>query len=111
MTDPLEMVAEEIAEESVLLCIDEFMVCLFLACLGFCKQLEESHNILMSILNFLQQEFGVYATSVLPTSIHMLVVIRVQVTDVADALILNRLFDHLFKNGIVSIDTTSVFST
>jgi len=28
MTDPLEMVAEEIAEESVLLCIDEFMVCL-----------------------------------------------------------------------------------
>jgi len=27
MTDPLEMVAEEIAEESILLCIDEFMVC------------------------------------------------------------------------------------
>lgn len=29
MTDPLDMVAEEIAEESILICIDEFMVCLF----------------------------------------------------------------------------------
>ena len=27
MTDPLELVAEEIAEESILLCLDEFMVC------------------------------------------------------------------------------------
>ena len=27
MADPLELVAEEIAEESILLCIDEFMVC------------------------------------------------------------------------------------
>ncbi|KAH8957000.1 hypothetical protein BDL97_07G070100 [Sphagnum fallax] len=47
MTDPLEVVAEDIVEESILLCIDEFMV-----------------------------------------------------TDVADALILNRLFDHLFKQGL-----------
>ncbi|KAG0556196.1 hypothetical protein KC19_11G033800 [Ceratodon purpureus] len=54
MTDPLELVAEEIAEESILLCIDEFMV-----------------------------------------------------TDVADALILNRLFDHLFKNGIVMVSTSN----
>jgi len=43
-------VAEDIIKESILLCIDEFMV-----------------------------------------------------TDVADALILNRLFDHLFKQGLVSI--------
>ncbi|KAG0608486.1 hypothetical protein M758_8G109300 [Ceratodon purpureus] len=54
MADPLELVAEEIAEESILLCIDEFMV-----------------------------------------------------TDVADALILNRLFDHLFKKGIVLISTSN----
>jgi hypothetical protein len=28
MTDPLELVAEEITEESILLCVDEFMVCI-----------------------------------------------------------------------------------
>lgn len=27
MTDPLEVVAEDIADEAVLQCIDEFMVC------------------------------------------------------------------------------------
>jgi protein AFG1 len=54
MTDPLEVVAEDIVEESILLCIDEFMV-----------------------------------------------------TDVADALILNRLFDHLFKQGLVLVSTSN----
>ncbi|XP_024402867.1 uncharacterized protein [Physcomitrium patens] len=54
MTDPLDMVAEEIAEESILICIDEFMV-----------------------------------------------------TDVADALILNRLFEHLFRHGIVMVATSN----
>jgi predicted ATPase len=54
MKDPLEKVAGGIAEESILLCIDEFMV-----------------------------------------------------TDVADALILNRLFDHLFRNGIVMVSTSN----
>lgn len=29
MKDPLEKVAEGIAEESILLCIDEFMVCFY----------------------------------------------------------------------------------
>jgi protein AFG1 len=47
-------VAEDIVEESILLCIDEFMV-----------------------------------------------------TDVADALILNRLFDHLFKQGLVLVSTSN----
>jgi protein AFG1 len=56
MADPLELVAEGIAEESILLCVDEFMV-----------------------------------------------------TDVADALILNRLFDHLFIKGIVSIYKLQLF--
>jgi protein AFG1 len=54
MTDPLEVVAEDIIKESILLCIDEFMV-----------------------------------------------------TDVADALILNRLFDHLFKQGLVLVSTSN----
>ncbi|KAF5808225.1 putative hexokinase [Helianthus annuus] len=49
VSDPLEVIAGEISDESILLCLDEFMV-----------------------------------------------------TDVADALILNRLFSHLFTNGAVS---------
>jgi predicted ATPase len=52
--DPLEVVAGEISDESVLLCLDEFMV-----------------------------------------------------TDVADALILNRLFKHLFNNGIILVATSN----
>ncbi|XP_072970758.1 uncharacterized protein [Typha angustifolia] len=54
VADPLEVVAAEISDESVLLCLDEFMV-----------------------------------------------------TDVADALILNRLFRHLFSKGIVLISTSN----
>ncbi|OAY77010.1 Lactation elevated protein 1 [Ananas comosus] len=50
LADPLEVVAAEISDESILLCLDEFMV-----------------------------------------------------TDVADALILNRLFRHLFNKGVVCI--------
>lgn len=54
VADPLEVVAGEISDESVLLCLDEFMV-----------------------------------------------------TDVADALILNRLFKHLFSKGIVLVSTSN----
>ncbi|XP_072968829.1 uncharacterized protein [Typha angustifolia] len=54
VADPLEVVAGEIADESILLCLDEFMV-----------------------------------------------------TDVADALILNRLFRHLFSKGIVLVSTSN----
>eukprot|EP00250_Pteridium_aquilinum_P015855 c22803_g1_i1 orf=279-1796(-) len=54
MSDPLQVVAEELSKESALLCLDEFMV-----------------------------------------------------TDVADALILNRLFGHLFKKGIVLVTTSN----
>nr|XP_010927973.1 AFG1-like ATPase [Elaeis guineensis] len=54
VADPLEVVAGEISDESVLLCLDEFMV-----------------------------------------------------TDVADALILNRLFRHLFSKGIVLVATSN----
>ncbi|WOL13498.1 lactation elevated protein 1-like [Canna indica] len=52
--DPLEVVAGEISDESILLCLDEFMV-----------------------------------------------------TDVADALILNRLFGHLFSKGVVLVSTSN----
>ncbi|KAJ6846198.1 lactation elevated protein 1-like [Iris pallida] len=54
VADPLEVVAGEIADESILLCLDEFMV-----------------------------------------------------NDVADALILNRLFGHLFSKGIVLVSTSN----
>ncbi|KAK8965052.1 hypothetical protein KSP40_PGU011536 [Platanthera guangdongensis] len=54
VADPLEVVAGEISDESILLCLDEFMV-----------------------------------------------------TDVADALILNRLFKHLFSKGIVLLATSN----
>ncbi|URD75790.1 AFG1-like ATPase [Musa troglodytarum] len=54
VADPLEVVAAEISDESILLCLDEFMV-----------------------------------------------------TDVADALILNRLFRHLFSNGVVLVSTSN----
>ncbi|KAL2632301.1 hypothetical protein R1flu_016987 [Riccia fluitans] len=53
-SDPLAVVADEISEEAVLLCLDEFMV-----------------------------------------------------TDVADALILNRLFDHLFRRGVILVSTSN----
>ncbi|KAG0500190.1 hypothetical protein HPP92_000262 [Vanilla planifolia] len=54
VADPLEVVAGEISDESILLCLDEFMV-----------------------------------------------------TDVADALILNRLFKHLFSKGIILVSTSN----
>lgn len=54
LSDPLDVVAEEISDEAVLLCLDEFTV-----------------------------------------------------TDVADALILNRLFGHLFSKGIILVSTSN----
>ncbi|XP_024979594.1 AFG1-like ATPase isoform X1 [Cynara cardunculus var. scolymus] len=54
VSDPLEVVASEISDESILLCLDEFMV-----------------------------------------------------NDVADALILNRLFGHLFSNGAILVATSN----
>jgi predicted ATPase len=54
LSDPLEVVAGEISDDTVLLCLDEFMV-----------------------------------------------------TDVADALILNRLFRHLFSKGIILVSTSN----
>ncbi|XP_022868486.1 AFG1-like ATPase isoform X2 [Olea europaea var. sylvestris] len=54
VADPLEVVAGEISDESLLLCLDEFMV-----------------------------------------------------TDVADALILNRLFGHLFSEGAILVSTSN----
>ncbi|KAK1289987.1 hypothetical protein QJS10_CPB18g00298 [Acorus calamus] len=54
VADPLDVVAGEISDESILLCLDEFMV-----------------------------------------------------TDVADALILNRLFGHLFSKGVILVATSN----
>ncbi|KAJ1267991.1 hypothetical protein BS78_07G102100 [Paspalum vaginatum] len=54
VSDPLEVIASEISDEAIILCLDEFMV-----------------------------------------------------TDVADAMILNRLFRHLFSKGVVLISTSN----
>ncbi|KAF6997289.1 hypothetical protein CFC21_013527 [Triticum aestivum] len=54
VSDPLDMVAAEISDEAIILCLDEFMV-----------------------------------------------------TDVADAMILNRLFRHLFSKGVVLVSTSN----
>ncbi|KAL3623844.1 hypothetical protein CASFOL_032660 [Castilleja foliolosa] len=54
VSDPLEVVASELSDEAILLCLDEFMV-----------------------------------------------------NDVADALILNRLFRHLFSNGAILVSTSN----
>ncbi|WVZ94239.1 hypothetical protein U9M48_040151 [Paspalum notatum var. saurae] len=54
VSDPLEVIAAEISDEAIILCLDEFMV-----------------------------------------------------TDVADAMILNRLFRHLFSKGVVLISTSN----
>jgi protein AFG1 len=54
VSDPLEMVAAEVSDEAIILCLDEFMV-----------------------------------------------------TDVADAMILNRLFRHLFNKGVILVSTSN----
>ncbi|XP_006659266.1 AFG1-like ATPase [Oryza brachyantha] len=54
VSDPLEVVAAEISDEAIILCLDEFMV-----------------------------------------------------TDVADAMILNRLFRHLFSKGVILVSTSN----
>ncbi|KAL5221185.1 hypothetical protein ABZP36_025898 [Zizania latifolia] len=54
VSDPLDVVAAEISDEAIILCLDEFMV-----------------------------------------------------TDVADAMILNRLFRHLFSKGIILVSTSN----
>ncbi|KAI4963425.1 hypothetical protein ZWY2020_014122 [Hordeum vulgare] len=54
VSDPLDMVAAEISDEAIILCLDEFMV-----------------------------------------------------TDVADAMILNRLFRHLFSKGVILVSTSN----
>ncbi|XP_051205938.1 uncharacterized protein [Lolium perenne] len=54
VSDPLDMVAAEISDEAIILCLDEFMV-----------------------------------------------------TDVADAMLLNRLFKHLFSKGVILVSTSN----
>ncbi|KAM9562964.1 AFG1-like ATPase isoform 4-T5 [Guaruba guarouba] len=82
--DPIAPVAEEISEEAALLCFDEFQTVM-------CPHFKGKRLWCFVIPNWLPAP-----------SADLL-----EVTDIADAMILKQLFENLFQNGVVVVATSN----